>query len=225
MAEPPSMWLILPVAAVCLWQSARLSRLRQVTKGLVGGKVEYVMYLSFLPAAVAMLNAETLPSLRGPIAWSREHFLVLLVTGVTLTEASFRITQLVGTYRLALIAETSERAGELDTACHALEAINCCELAIAGYRRLESRTSEASRVQSAMAALLGISRRFLEAERYARRAVESDASNPLAHAYLSLALLEQGRTDEAQSSRAAAERLGFEFDSFTTRRLRSSHPS
>jgi tetratricopeptide (TPR) repeat protein len=213
------MWLILPVAAVCLWQSYRLARLRRMTSGLVGGGTEYVMYLSFAPAAVAMLNAQTLPSLGNGIAWAREHILVLLVTAIVVTELAFRVTRLLGTYRLARDAETTENAAELARACSALEAMGCYDMAITGYRRLEGRTADRSRVQSAMAALLGIRRRFLEAEKYARRALDSDPNNPLAHAYLSLALLEQGREAEAQASRATAEKLGVDFRVFSAHRL------
>jgi tetratricopeptide (TPR) repeat protein len=221
MSEPPTMWLILPIAAVCAWQSYRLARLRRMTNGLVGSKTEYVMYLGFAPAALAMLNAETLPWLSSAIEWSRMHVLVLLVTGTMLTEVSFRITRLLGAYRLTRAAETSEDVAELGRACSALEAMGCYDIAIAGYRRLESHSSDRSRIQTAMAALFGIRRRFLEAEKYARLAAASNPLNPLAHAYLSLALLEQGRHSEAQSSRANAERLGVDFRIFSVHRLRS----
>jgi len=219
MTEPPSMWLILPVAAICAWQSYRLARLRRTTNGLVGGKTVYVMYLSFVPVAFAMLNAENLPWLIDVIEWSRKYFLVLLVTGTMLTELSFRVTRLLGAYRLAREAETSEDVAELGRACCALEAMGCYDMAIAGYRRLEGRSSDRSRIQSAVAALLGIRRRFLEAEKYARRAIASDPRNALAHAYLSLALLEQGRDYEAQSSRETAERLGVDFRIFSAHRI------
>lgn len=221
MTEPPSISLILPIAAVCAWQSYRLARLRRITNGLVGGKTEHIMYLSFTPAALAMLNAKNLPWISNVIEWSRAHVLVLLVTGTMLTELSFRITRLFGAYRLARDAETSEDVAKLGRACSELEAMGCYDMAIAGYRRLVSRSSDRSRIQTAMAALFGIRRRFLEAEKYARLAVASEPRSPLAHAYLSLALLEQGRNSEAQSSRATAERLGVDFRIFSGHRLRS----
>lgn len=221
MNGPPSIWLILPVAAVCAWQSYRLARLRRITNGLVGEKTEVVMYLSFAPIVLAMLNPERFPWLFRAIHWSREHFMILLVTGVTSTELAFRFTRLLGTYRLARDAETSGDPAELERACSALEAMDCHDMAIAGYRRLETRSSNPSRIHSAMAALLGIRRRFLEAEKYARRAIASDPGNGLAHAYLSLALYEQGRTTEAQLSRASAEHLGVDFQIFSEHRLDS----
>jgi tetratricopeptide (TPR) repeat protein len=220
MTEPPSFWLMAPFAVAAGWHTLRAVRLRVSTHGLVGGGAANLVMLAYAPAALSMLNAETLTPLAPVIEWCRHYVLALLVLAAILSEFALRFIVIRGAARLGEMAERQDDPSLLAKVCDALQALRCHDLAIVGLRRLAEMGHAESSVRSSLAALYGIQRRFLQAEASARKAIALDPSNGMAHFYLSAALYEQGRTEEQEASRAEAARLGVDLSQFEQRILK-----
>lgn len=220
MTEPPSFWLMAPFAVVAGWHTLRAVRLRVSTHGLVGGGAANLVMLAYVPAALSILNAETLTPLAPLIEWCRHYVLALLVLAAIVSEFILRVTIIRAAARLGEMAKREDDPDALAKVCDALQALRCHDLAIVGLRRLAETDHAEAAVRTSLAGLYGIQRRFLQAEASARQAIALDPSNGMAHFYLSAALHEQGRKAEEEASRAEAERLGVDLSQFEQRILK-----
>lgn len=223
MTEPPSFWLIAPFALVAGSHSLRSFRLRTQTGGLVGRWTLRLIVVAYVPAALSILNAETLTSLAPVIEWVRHYVLVLLVFAAIAGEFFLRQAVHAGAMRLGPAAETLNDPSALAKVCDALQAIHCHDLALVGLRRLAEMNYNPSATYSAIAALYGIQRRFFAAEAAARKAIDLDPENGMAYYYLSASLWEQGRVEEVEKHRAEAARLGVDLSQFVQRRINLRH--
>lgn len=207
--SPPSLLLLIPLAAVYLTQTVRLGNLSLATEQWVGaGSLNKWTYLFFVPVILAALNPAVFPVIEQPILWTRKHFLAVVVTMLIVAEVFLRAAVTNGITRLVRIVEHADDLKELQAASDALSVLGLHDMAIVGLKRIAALAPESSRSHSHLASLYGIQRRFLRAEEAARRAIAIDPNNALGHYYLGMAMHELGRTEEAAACFQRSRQLG-----------------